>query len=220
MKKNDTKLKEWGYNLLTPLMRLIFRIWYNPKIVGKEYIPKDGPIIIASNHKHLYDQCLAIMSTKRNIHYMAKKEYFDGKMAWFFKLVGCIPVDRESDDDNSKEIAIEVLKDQGAIGIFPEGTRNKTYDKLLLPLKYGAVSMSYKTGAYIIPCVVTGDYVFRSKNLMIRFGVPFKVEDNDYTKYNEMLREDMEELIKESLRDTNRTMDDELQSRNQDTKKN
>ena len=218
--KKKNKLNEWGYPLLTPLMRLLFRLWYNPKIVGKEYIPKEGPIIIAGNHKHLYDQCLAIMATKRNIHYMAKKEYFEGKLAWFFRLVGCIPVDRESDDDVSKEIAIGVLNNKGEIGIFPEGTRNKTYDKLLLPLKYGTVSMSYKTGAFIIPCAVTGDYEFRSKNLMIRFGTPFRVEDDDYAKYNEMLREDIESLIKENLNYTNRTMDEELQSRNQDTKSN
>ena len=218
--KKKNKLTEWGYNLLTPLMRVLFRLWYNPKILNKEYIPKDGPIIIASNHKHVFDQCLAIMATKRNIHYMAKKEYFEGKLAWFFKLVGCIPVDRESDDDISKDIALEVLNNKGAIGIFPEGTRNKTYDKVLLPFKYGTVSMSHKTGAYIVPCAVTGDYGFRTGNLMIRFGIPFKVEDNDYSKYNEMLREDIERLLKENLKDTNRTMDEELHSRNQDTKNN
>lgn len=217
--KKKTKLNEWGYNLLTPIMRVLFRLWYNPKIVGKEYIPKEGSIIIASNHKHVYDQCLAIMATKRNIHYMAKKEYFEGKLAWFFKLVGCIPVDRESDDDISKSIATEVLNNKGAIGIFPEGTRNKTYDKVLLPLKYGTVSMSYNTGSYIVPCAVTGDYVFRSKNLMIRFGVPFKVEDHNYEKYNEILRTDIEELLKENLKDTKRSMEAELNSRNQDTKK-
>lgn len=217
--KKKTKLNEWGYNLLTPIMRVLFKLWYNPTIVGKEYIPKEGSIIIASNHKHVYDQCLAIMATKRNIHYMAKKEYFEGKLAWFFKLVGCIPVDRGNKEDVSKDIAMEVLKNKGAIGIFPEGTRNKTYDKILLPLKYGAVSMSYNTDSYIVPCAVTGDYVFRSKNLMIRFGVPFKVENHDYAKYNDMLREDIESLMKDNLKDSNRTMEEELQSRNQDTKK-
>ena len=67
----------------------IFKLYYNPKIIGKEFIPKSGNIIIAGNHKHLYDQCLTIISTKRGIHYMAKKEYFDKKStAWFFKHTG------------------------------------------------------------------------------------------------------------------------------------
>ncbi len=217
--KNQVNMNKTGYKVLSFLLGIAFKIKYNPKVVGKENIPSEGSIIIASNHKHVYDQCLAIMATKRNIHYMAKKEYFEGKLAWFFKLVGCIPVDRGNKEDVSKDIAMEVLKNKGAIGIFPEGTRNKTYDKVLLPLKYGAVSMSYNTYSYIVPCAVTGDYVFRSKNLMIRFGVPFKVEDHDYAKYNDMLREDIESLMKDNLKDSNRTMEEELQSRNQDTKK-
>ena len=127
--KKKTKLNEWGYNLLTPIMRVLFKLWYNPTIVGKEYIPKEGSIIIASNHKHVYDQCLAIMATKRNIHYMAKKEYFDkqykeGKFPWFFKGAGCIPVDRTIKDSDAVDSALEVLNDGYVLGLFPEGTRN------------------------------------------------------------------------------------------------
>ena len=217
--KNQVNMNKTGYKVLSFLLGIAFKLYYNPKVVGKENIPSEGTIIIASNHKHVYDQCLSIIATKRFVHYMAKKEYFEGKLAWFFKLVGCIPVDRGSDSDSSKEIAINILKDGGAIGIFPEGTRNKTYDKILLPLKYGTVSMAKKTDAWIVPCAVTGDYVFRSKNLMIRFGTPFQVGNKEYEEANEVLRTDIEDLIKENLKDTNRSMEEELQSRNQDTKK-
>lgn len=55
------------------LLGWIFKLYYNPKIINKEYIPKDGSILIVGNHKHLYDQCLTIVATKRGIHYMAKK---------------------------------------------------------------------------------------------------------------------------------------------------
>ena len=130
---------EIGYLLLTPIMRVLFRLYYNPKIINKEVIPKDGPILIVGNHKHIYDQCLTIMATKRVIHYMAKKEYFDGKMACFFKLVGCIPVDRSIKDHNATDKALKVLNSGGAIGLFPEGTRNKTKDDFLLKFKFGTV---------------------------------------------------------------------------------
>ena len=162
------------YKFNRVVLGFIFKLYYNPKVIGKENIPKDGSIIIAGNHKHLFDQCLAIISTKRGIHYMAKKEYFDNKkVAWFFKANGCISVDRSKKDPKSVELAISVLKDGGAIGIFPEGTRNKTKE-FLLPFKYGAVSMAKKTDSYIVPFGITGDYIFRSKNLTIRFGKPFK----------------------------------------------
>jgi 1-acyl-sn-glycerol-3-phosphate acyltransferase len=102
----------WPYKFFSPLLRLIFKIKYNPIIINKEVIPKEGPILIVSNHKHIFDQCFTIMATKRVIHYMAKKEYFDDKkVAWFFKLAGCIPVNREIHDEDAKERALNVLRD-------------------------------------------------------------------------------------------------------------
>lgn len=199
MNKKVPFLYKFGKFLLSP----IFKFYYHPKIINKEYIPKDGSIIIAGNHKHLYDQFLTIIATKRGIHYMAKKEYFDNpKKAWFFKGTGCISVDRKNKDPVAKEKAINVLKDGGAIGIFPEGTRNRTKD-ILLPFKYGAVSMASKTDSYIVPFGITGDYKFRSKNLIIRYGKPFKVSDMTLEEANNKLQEEVEKLIKLNVGEEN-----------------
>ena len=180
-----------GKLILTP----IFKFYYNPKIINKEYIPKDGPIVIVGNHKHLYDQCLTIIATKRGIHYMAKREYFDNKKtAWFFKHTGCISVDRSKKDSEAVEQALNVLKDGGAIGLFPEGTRNKT-DQLLLPFKFGAVSMAKKMDAYLVPFAITGDYKFRSKNLTIRYEKPFKVTNMDLESANKKLYNCVKKLM-------------------------
>lgn len=219
MNKKRNK-QELPYIIFTPIMRLIFKIWYNPKIINKQVIPKKGPIIIVSNHKHLFDQCFTIMATHRPIHYLAKKEYFDGPHAWFFKTFGCISVNREIKDNEATNKALEVLHNDGAVGLFPEGTRNKTYDTLLLPFKYGAVSLAQKTGATIIPSCVTGDYYFRSNNLMIRYGKPIKVSKNmDLSIANERLYEEITSLIEQNLIATNRTLEEELNSRNQDQKR-
>lgn len=193
-KKNE---KMGAYSFFKTILVPIFKFWYRPTIIGKENIPKDGPILIVGNHKHLYDQCLAIIATKRPIHYMAKKEYFEGRHAWFFKLVGCIPVDRSKKDNNATSLALEVLKNGYALGLFPEGTRNKT-DQFLLPFKYGAVSMAHKTDSLIVPFGITGDYKFRSKNLTIRFGKPFKVDD-DLEKANKKLEKEVEKLMRLNL---------------------
>ena len=196
MKKKTRFKGEFGYRLLTPLMRVLFRLYYNPTIINKEVIPKDGPILIVGNHKHIYDQCLTIMATKRCIHYMAKKEYFDSKWAWFFKFVGCISVNRQIHDDKAKEQALEVLRSGGAVGLFPEGTRNKT-EEFLLPFKFGTVSMAKKTDATIVPFGIVGDYKFRSKNLKIKYGQPFKVENMSLEEANDKLYHEVERLMKE-----------------------
>ena len=194
----------FGYKLLAPLLKPIFRFWYNPTVIGKENIPKNGALVIAGNHKHVYDQCLTIISTRRAINYMAKKEYFEGKLRLFFKFVGCICVNRNGHDTESTRAALSVLRRGGAIGIFPEGTRNKT-EAFLLPFKFGAVSLAKKTGALVLPVGVTGDYVFRSNNLTVRFGEPFSVENLTVSEANEKLRSEVERLMKENLKCASRT---------------
>ena len=102
------KLNSRGFKLCRAILGPIFKWYYKPTIINKEVIPKEGPILIVGNHKHLFDQCLAIISTKRVIHYMAKKEYWDSKKtAWFFNLAGCIPVNRQTKDNDAKNAAVE-----------------------------------------------------------------------------------------------------------------
>lgn len=193
MKKN--KLPEKFYKFIKPILGSLYKFYYNPKIIGKENIPKEGSILIVGNHKHIMDQCNIIISTKRVVHYMAKKEYFDNKkVAWFFKASGCISVDRSKKDENAKNSAIEVLKSGGAIGLFPEGTRNRT-DKLLLPFKFGAVSMAKKTDSYLVPFGISGDYKFRSKNLVIKIGKPFKINNMELEEANKLLEKKVANLI-------------------------
>jgi len=183
------------YKLFKLILGPIFKLYYNPKVIGKENIPEDGSILVVGNHVHLMDQCVPILSTKRVINYMAKKEYFDNKKtAWFFKSAGCISVDRSKKDENAVSSALEVLENGGAIGLFPEGTRNKTKD-LLLPFKFGAVSMANKTDSYLVPFGISGEYKFRSKNLVVEFGKPFKVKNNDLESANKKLEKEVRKLI-------------------------
>ena len=195
MKHRMPFLYRFGRFILTPL----FKFYYNPTVIGKENIPESGSVVIAGNHKHLYDQYLTVISTKRFVTYMAKREYFDSKKTkWFYKGTGCIPVDRSIHDESAKESAMDVLSTGNALGIFPEGTRNKT-DAFLLPFKFGAVSMAKKTDSYILPFGITGDYKFRSKNLTIRYGKPFKVGNMNLVDANEKLYREVEKLMKQNI---------------------
>ena len=121
-------------------------------------------------------------------------------MAWFFKMAGCISVNRSIHDEKAKEQAINILNNGYALGIFPEGTRNKTKE-VLQPFKFGAVSMAQKTGAYVIPFAITGKYKFRN-NLTVCFGKPFKIKkDMSLDDANEKLWNNVLTLIKENKKD-------------------
>lgn len=192
------KPRTWGFKLLSPILLTIFKLYYSPKVFGKGNIPKNGAVVICSNHKHVLDQCLAAMATHRAINYMAKSEYFKGSFAWFFKLTGCICVNRNGHDEEAKESANAVLSSGGALGIFPEGTRNKT-DDLLGQFKFGAASLACKNEAVMVPVAVTGEYKFRSKTLCSRIGEPFSTKGMTVEEVNRKLHDEIVKLINQNL---------------------
>lgn len=168
------------YKIVRFIGRPIYKIIFRPKYYGVENIPFDGAIILAGNHTNNLDAAMMIAAPKRIVHMMAKKELFINKISnFFFRSMGCISVDRSIHDESAKSEAIDVLKSGGVLGIFPEGTVNKTLysesEELLLPFKYGAVSFAKKTNAYIVPFAINGKYKVFSKDLKITFGKPYKV---------------------------------------------
>lgn len=194
-------MSNFGYNITKKILKPIFYKKCNPTIINAQVVPKEGPIILCGNHMHVLDQCGPLFEIPRVVHYMAKKEYFDSiKTRWFFKMVGCISVDRQNHEEakKAKEEAIEILKKGGAVGIFPEGTRNKT-DAFLLPFKFGAVSMAQKADATIVPFAVTGEYK-KDGNLMVRFGEPFKVTNMTLEDANNKLFNTIKKLKEQNLK--------------------
>ena len=177
--------------ILKPFVKLLF----NPKIYGLEEVNKEEAIILAGNHTSQLDALIIPYGPKRVVHMMAKKELFDSVFTrWFFKLMQCISVNRSIHDKNAKNTAIEVLKNNGLVGIFPEGTINKTND-IIMPFKYGAVSIANKSNAKIIPFSITGSYFKR--NITVCYGKPYKV-GSDLEKENKKLMDKVTKLIKEN----------------------
>lgn len=182
MKKyNDVLL----YKILRPIITFLFKTLYRPKIVGSENIPNSGRIILAGNHTHDLDCAMLISSTKRNIHFLAKVELFEGFKKILFSNMGLIPVNRKIKDPDALIHAYNYLENEKVIGIFPEGTHGKGK---ILPFKIGAVKMAYETKCDIVPFSITGTYKLFSKDLKIEFGKPIKVKSNNLDNENEKLR--------------------------------
>lgn len=189
------------YKVVRFIGRPIYKIVFRPKYYGVDNIPSEGAVILAGNHTNNLDAAMMIGAPKRIVHMMAKKELFSSKISnYFFRSMGCISVDRSIHDENAKSEAIDVLKNNEVLGIFPEGTVNKTLykdnEQLLLPFKYGAVSFAKKTNAYIVPFAINGKYKIFSKDLKITFGKPYKVT-GDLESENEKLMNIVSKMILE-----------------------
>ncbi len=186
------------YKFCRGLFNLVFVKICNAQIIDSDNIPRDGPIIFAGNHRTLFDPCLVFVSTDREVNFLVKKSCVNNKfIGWAFRKLGSISVDKENVNISGVRKAMDILNKNGAIGIFPEGTRNKT-DKQLLQFKTGAVSLAKCTGAYIIPFGRTGEFKIGSKDLKIKFGKPFKVENLEINEANKLLKEKITELINDN----------------------
>ncbi len=185
------------YRIVRTLGYPIFLLLYRPEFEGRNNIPKSGSVILAGNHTNNLDAAIMVAGPKRVVHMLAKKELFKSKISnAFFRSMGCIPVDRKIHDENAKSEAIEVLKNNEVIGIFPEGTVNRTND-IILPFKYGAVSFAKKTGAYIIPFTITGKYKLFRRSIKITYGKPYKVTDDLEIENKKLMNIITKMLIKE-----------------------
>lgn len=188
------------YKFCIKLFKFVFRKIYKVKIIGEENIPKEGAVIIAGNHKHYFDPCLVYISTDRKINYLVKNVFYEKRILRIaFKKLDCFPVQVGKNNLQSMKNSLKVLKNNGVIGIFPEGTRNRT-ENFLLPFRKGAASLAQKSNAYIVPFGITGDYKIGNKNLTIRFGKAFKVNDIELEEANEKLYNEVKELMETNLK--------------------
>ncbi len=139
--------------LLSPILHVLFKV----RVEGIENVPSSGPVILASNHHSFSDSIFLPMVLKRRVTFVAKAEYFEQKKtAWFFKLMGQIPVKRGGGPagERALEAACEVLNDGGVFAIYPEGTRSP--DGRLYKGRTGVARLALQTGAPICAVAMIG----------------------------------------------------------------
>ena len=130
-------------------------IFFPCKIYGYENIP-DGKAVIVSNHFSFLDPIFLIKCAKKDTMFiLAKKELFKKKLASKFLMsFNGIPIDRDNPGINSIIQVTKALKNGNKVGIFPEGTRNKTGKSEPLPFKGGSVVFALKAKCPIVPIMM------------------------------------------------------------------
>ena len=180
------------YKITRPILSIFIKL-YRPTIIGKEFIPKEGRVILAGNHTSYLDPLLVAYGTKRCVHYFAKDSLYKGIKKPIFKGLGIIPVNRKIKDKNSLYKGIDVLNNDLVVGIFPEGTINKT-DDIVMNFKFGGVKMAYETNSKIVPFSITHKYKFLKKSVKIEYGKPYNVS-SDLKKENDILMKKVKTMI-------------------------
>jgi 1-acyl-sn-glycerol-3-phosphate acyltransferase len=150
------------YRLLRRSLRLFARAWCRLEVTGLEYMPRTGPVIVASNHQSFIDSVMIPVVAPRPVRFLAKEEYFTGTgvrgraSAWFFRSIRAVPVSRDGSRDAlaALSLAQQVLEAGEAFGIYPEGTRSR--DGRLYRGRTGVAWLALATRSPVLPVALEG----------------------------------------------------------------
>jgi 1-acyl-sn-glycerol-3-phosphate acyltransferase len=155
-------------------------------VTGRHNIPPRGALIFAPNHISDVDPPFIGAALRYPIRFMAKRELWKiGWLGWVLDFVGSFPVDPFSPDRAALRAAADILKNNEAIVIFPEGRLSE--DGELAEILPGVLSLALKSGVTIVPVGIAGlSHVMpygktvpriSLKHVGVHFGPPLDFKD-------------------------------------------
>jgi 1-acyl-sn-glycerol-3-phosphate acyltransferase len=174
--------------LLGPILRGVYRPW----VEGAEFVPTEGPAILAGNHLTVVDSLFMPLVIERRVTFLAKSEYFTerGIKGWlkrtFFGGTGNVPVDRSGGkaSEAALQTGLKILERGDLLGIYPEGTRSP--DGRLYRGRTGVARMALEAQVPVVPIAMIGTFEMQPPGRLIpkirrpgvRFGKPL-----DFSRY-------------------------------------
>ena len=149
--------KAYGFlfNITQYVLKGIFTILYRASIKGLDKVPRKGKYLICSNHISYLDPVLIGAYLHRFTYFMAKGELFTfsfiSNLVTFFNA---FPVNRDIINRATFNTALNILKNENVLCLFPEGTRS--VDGKIGEGKKGVGLISFLSGAPVIPMVIVG----------------------------------------------------------------
>ena len=144
----------WVYWLGWMAFGAAFRTLFGLKIVGRENLITEGPVLVASNHQSFLDPPLIGNLYETEMVFLARKTLFVGFFKWLYPQWNAIPVDQDRPDMSSLKTIIRRLKEGHRVLVFPEGAR--TLDGEIGEAAPGIGLIAAKSGAVIQPVRISG----------------------------------------------------------------
>jgi 1-acyl-sn-glycerol-3-phosphate acyltransferase len=162
-----------------PIVTGLVRIFAPLRVYGNERIPRTGPLVLCCNHFSWLDPWAMGSGVPRTLYYVAKQEAHDTPvMGWFIRLFGTVSVRRGASDREAVRVMREIVRRGDALGMFPEGTRQKQEPGEVLP---GAAMIAVQEHVPVICSAIHGTQDWRLGNFRpasVAFGEPFMLDSH------------------------------------------
>ncbi|TWT41878.1 1-acyl-sn-glycerol-3-phosphate acyltransferase [Phycisphaerae bacterium RAS1] len=175
------------WSVLRSFVRPLATLLFDLKVHGQEHIPREGGVLIVSNHQSLLDPILLPLRLERPLNYIAKSELFRNPVvAWFLRRVlNAFPVRMGHGDVRAVKETIHRLQEGHLMNIYPEGSR--TVDGEIAPLQGGVALIVQRARVAVVPAVIVGAFDAwpfprrfpRLRPIRILFGPPMELAGLD-----------------------------------------
>ncbi|MCF6159441.1 MAG: 1-acyl-sn-glycerol-3-phosphate acyltransferase [wastewater metagenome] len=182
---------------------VLFILFFRIRVKNTDRIPRTGPLIIAANHFSYIDPVALQIVFPRHISFMMTERFYKGHGKWFFKLFRAICIRGKGMNIAALKEGIHVLKENGVLGIFPEGGVSKEgrFQKGIPGIGY----LAMKSNVPVLPVFLAGTYrvlpkgkiVPRPSRITIIYGNPMIFDTTKSTANKEKIVEITEEIMEE-----------------------
>jgi len=170
----------WLYFIGKVIVGAFFRLFARLQVKGKENVPRQGALMVVSNHLNFNDPPLLGAILGRQVVFMAKEELFRSRfLAYFLGSLGSFPVHRGRLDRKAIRQSARVLAEGRALVMFPEATRSKNAQ--LQSAFPGSALIASRQAVPILPVGISGTErlkglgLFRRPRITVNIGKPFSL---------------------------------------------
>ncbi len=206
-------IAKFMYKTTWRISRGIFRFFLNWKAVYEDESTtkklKEGrqPVLIISNHVSWADPFMLSVAFPNlfPVRHLAHDKLFrvpvKGQIIWIY---GSLKLDKRIGIESALQESLQILHNNGVVGMFPQGRRTKTNRGRKRKARRGVGYLIKHSNPLVIPVYIQGginmrlkEVIFRKRNITIKVGVPFKYthsSEEDYKQISAQVWKSVEEL--------------------------
>lgn len=190
----------WLYRInhaVGPLVGLYWRLGLDGET---RRIPRQGPLLLASNHASFLDPWFLGMAFPRPVRYLITANWYYKSALWerFFRSFGTEPV-RAGKPGATVDAVCRLLDRGEVVGLFPEGMISQ--DGRLRRFRSGLARIAEASGVPVLPVGIRGSYrslprqarVPKPTRVRVRVGRPARFA-GDLESFTDAMREEIGRL--------------------------
>lgn len=148
------------------------------RVYGRERVPMDGGLVVASNHFSWIDPPVLGAAIPRTLYFMAKVEaHRVPGLGQLMRSFGAFSVRRGESDREAVRTMRQLVRDGHALGLFAEGTRQRS--GVPGPVQPGAAMVAINEGVPVICAAIYGSFEWRLGNfspVSLAWGTPMSFD--------------------------------------------